>query len=810
MRARPRFPVEPWQVREPDLDPDWLAEAESTFALSNGHIGLRGNLDEGDPSGMPGTYLNSFHEEYDLDYPESGYAFPERGQTVVNAPNGKLVRLFVDDEPFDVRTGTLRHHQRILDLRAGTLCRTVEWVSPAGTAIRLRSTRLVSLTRPAVAAVDYEVTAVDRPVRLRIESDLLADEDMPRRADDPRAATTLTAPLTAVRHRAGRTGGLLLHRTRRSRLPVASVVDHAVTGPDGVTCATTARPDRVRTTVTADLSPGATVRIRKLLGYAWATTAAADAEPLDALCAEATAAVDDARAAGWDALVAEQRARLDDFWDVADVELEGDPEVQQAVRFDLFHVLQSGARAGVAPIPAKGLTGNGYDGHVLWDTESFVLPVLTYTCPEAVRGALRWRHANLPVARDRARELRLAGAAFPWRTIAGSECSGYWPAGTAALHINADIADAVLRYVGATGDEEFYRGPGLDLLVETARLWRYVGRYDDEGGFHLDGVTGPDEYTAVVDDNLFTNVMARRNLRAAADAADRHPDRAAELGVDRHETAAWRAAAAAMHLPYDDKRGVHQQAAGFTRLAEWDFAGTDADDYPLLLHFPYFELYRKQVVKQADVVLAMLCCGESFSPAEKARNFAYYEQRTVRDSSLSASSQAVLAAEVGHLELAHDYLAESALQDLRNLGDKTGDGLHVASLAGAWTALVMGFGGLRDHDGTLSFAPRLPSHLPALRFSVAWRGLRLRVAVTAGTDGTSAGSVTYRVDGGGPDASVDLCHHGEPLTVSAARPVTRPVPPPAGPGAEPPAPPGRAPTRRRDVLDHLLAADRGD
>jgi alpha,alpha-trehalose phosphorylase len=218
--------------------------------------------------------------------------------------------------------------------------------------------------------------------------------------------------------------------------------------------------------------------------------------------------------------------------------------------------------------------------------ETYTLPVLTYTAPWAARDALIWRHATLDLARARARELRLAGAAFPWRTIRGEECSGYWPAGTAAFHINADIADAVRRYVAATSDTAFERGPGVELLVETARLWRSLGHHDAEGCFRIDGVTGPDEYTALVDNNVFTNVMAARNLRAAADAIDRHPQRAAALGVDEREIAAWRRAAEAMVVPFDAELGVTAQSEGFTRYRRWDFAATRDEEYPLLLHYP--------------------------------------------------------------------------------------------------------------------------------------------------------------------------------------------------------------------------------
>ena len=285
--------------------------------------------------------------------------------------------------------------------------------------------------------------------------------------------------------------------------------------------------------------------------------------------------------------------------------------------------------------------------------------------------------------------------------------------------------------------------------------------------------------------------MAAGNLAAAADMALRFPDLAHALGVDEEEAASWRDAAAAMHIPFDEELGVHQQSEGFTRYQEWDFANTPPEDYPLLLHVPYFDLYRKQVVKQADLVLAMHWRGDAFSPEEKARNFAYYEARTVRDSSLSAATQAVVAAEVGHLELAHDYIAEAALIDLRDLNGNTRDGVHIASLAGAWLGLVAGFGGMRDHNGQLSFAPRLPSRLDRLEFSILWHGLRLRVTVHA-----DEATYTLRDDG---EERLELTHHGEPVIVTTASPVTCPIPPLHPLTARPEQPPGRAPLR------HVLA-----
>ncbi|MFE9413971.1 glycoside hydrolase family 65 protein [Streptomyces sp. NPDC006704] len=781
MISHPAYGVEPWCLCESELNLDMLAQSESLFALANGHVGWRGNLDEGEPHGLPGTYLNGVYELHPLPYAEAGYGYPASGQSIINVTNGKIIRLLVDDEPFDLRYGRLDSHERVLDFRTGVLHRRVQWTSPAGSTVRISSSRLVSFTQRAVAAIAYEVEALGTPLRVVLQSELVANEQLPKPGGDPRSAAALESPLVAEENFACGGRLRLIHRTARSGLRVAAAADHVVQGPDGTAMSSESADDLSRVTLTAQLLPGQKLRVEKFVTHGWSST-----RSLPALHDQVDAALAAATSTTWDGLHAEQRDYLSEFWAGADVQVEGDPEIQQAVRFALFHVLQAGARVEERAIPAKGLTGPGYDGHCFWDTETFVLPVLTYTAPGAAAQALGWRCATLPLAQERARQLGLAGAAFPWRTINGAECSSYWPAGTAAFHINADIADAVLRYVAATGDDTFERETGLPLLVETARLWRALGHHDKDGNYHLHGVTGPDEYSALSDDNTYTNLMAQQNLEGAAGAVARHPRESGLLGVSDEESIAWRDAAARMTVPYDKTLGMHEQSAGSTGHQRWDFLATGPGEYPLMLHFPYFDLYRKQVLKQADLVLAMHLRGDAFTRQAKAVAFSYYDALTVRDSSLSACTQAVLAAETGHLELAYDYLGEAAMMDLSDLQHNTRDGLHIAALAGTWTALVAGFGGMRHHDGLLSFAPRLPPALSRLTFTVLIRGRRLRVEITPT-------AVTYSLPAGSP---LGIQHHGVALEVTPGVPRSEPVPaaPPEQPVPVQPA--GRRPVRR--------------
>src|ERR1700722_7343554 len=427
----PAYPVEPWAVRETELHLDNLAQSESVFALSNGHLGLRGNLDEGEPNGLPGTYLAGLYETRPLPYAEAGYGYPEDGQSVVNVTNGKIIRLLVEDEPFDVRSGTLESHERVLDLRAALLKRSAVWTSPTGRQVKVSSTRLVSFSQRAVAVIEYVVEPVEGEFPVVVQSELVANETTPVASKDPRAAAALAAPLESGMFEADGVGAVSVHQTKASGLRVASAIDHGIDGPDDTTTGTHVFPDVARIEVVAKVAPGKPLRIRKVIAYGWSAERSGPA-----LRDQVSAALAAATHTGWDGLLAEQATFMDSYWDRADVEIEGEPELQQATRFAMWHTLQAGARGEQRAIAAKGLTGPGYDGHTFWDTEMFWLPGLTYTAPRAGADARRWRQQTLELARQRARDLGLRGAAFPWRTIAGQGRTIFLPSGAAAHHIN--------------------------------------------------------------------------------------------------------------------------------------------------------------------------------------------------------------------------------------------------------------------------------------------------------------------------------------------------------------------------------------
>jgi alpha,alpha-trehalose phosphorylase len=561
--GHPAFPVEAWAVTETAYSPEVLGQAESVFALSNGYLGLRGNLDEGDPVFQAGTYLNGFYETRPIIYGEYRHGFPRLSQTLLNVTDGKLIRLRVDGVPLDVRTGQLHEHRRRLDLRSGLLARELTWSAPGGGRVTVTSRRLVCLHDRHLAAVSYQVKAVDGPTELEICSLLVGNESNQVSEGDPREAAPLYGQVLLPQSAAVDGGrAVLVHATRASGLAVAAGADHVLHAVGPVSQAALMSGGAAQVTYTLTAAPGSPVHLVKLLAYHWDTAAAAGE-----LAGRVHGSLDAALELGFDGLASRQARLVAGFWERSDVTVEGDPQVQQGLRFGLFQLLQATACAGTRGVAAKGLTGQGYEGHRFWDAEIFLVPVLAYTSPRWARDLLMFRHATLPAARARAAELGLAGALFPWRTITGADVAPYFPAGTAAYHLTADIAHAVEVYRAATGDEQFAAGPGAELLVETARLWASLGHYDPArgGAFCLDQVTGPNEYTVLADNNVYTNLMAQANLRAAADLCDQleasdpaaHHRLTAATGLQPGETTAWRQAAAVMRIPYDTARGIH-------------------------------------------------------------------------------------------------------------------------------------------------------------------------------------------------------------------------------------------------------------
>ncbi|WP_411902238.1 glycoside hydrolase family 65 protein [Methylorubrum thiocyanatum] len=766
------FPPNPWAFEAVHYDArlarELTGQAETMFALSNGYLGIRGAVEEGTPVREAGTYLNGFYEHRPISYGEHAYGFPRIGQSILNCPNGTVLKLFVDDEPFVVPRAEILDYRRSLDLRAGTLNRDVRWVTPTGKRLHMRTVRLVSLAHRHLAAIEFELTAEDADVEVAVSSEL--ENARPLNADttDPRLAEGF---IGRVLHPTGtRSAGLralLSYRTASSGLSLGCGMDHSVSTECSVLTQLSCDDDVAVALFGCKLERLKPLRIRKYLSYHYS-----DIVDPDEILTQTASTLDRATRSGFEQISERQRSDVERFWARANVTVESEnPRTQQTIRWNLFQLLQASERAEGHGIGARGLTGRTYEGHYFWDTEIYVLPFIIYTNPAIARSVLKFRYDMLDKARARARELGHCGATFPWRTINGEEASAYYAAGTAQYHINADIAYALRKYVEVTGDQAFLWNYGVEMLIETARLWFDLGFFSDAKGgrFCINGVTGPDEYTALVNNNCFTNLMARENLRYAVKTVGTlerlHPDLfnrlAARTGLDRAEIVQWSEAADRMYLPYDARLKIHPQDDDFLDLERWDFASTSEDDYPLLLHYHPLNLYRSQVIKQADTVMAMFLLGSHFTQDEKRRNFEYYDPLTTHDSSLSVCIQSIIANEIRFDRKAIEYFDFAAAMDMSDIGGNMMHGAHIAAIGGTWLALVYGFAGLRDDDGRISFNPILPEAWSALKFVLTVRGQTLRIEI----DHVSA---TYRLLNG---ERFDFSHAGEECVLSAAEPV---------------------------------------
>jgi alpha,alpha-trehalose phosphorylase len=740
------YPADEWNVIEKRVHPEFLAQLETILALGNGYLGMRGCPEEGGPNAENVTLVNGFYETRPIVYGEEAYGFARTGQTICNVTDSKIIKLFVDDEPFWLADANLLSYDRRLNMKSGTLDREILWETPAGKQVSITSRRLVSFANKHVAAISYCVTLLNAEAFVVISSEMATNEPSPpTNSDDPRQARAFSSRVLFPRTSYSKDCRIVLcHATEKSRLTLTCATDSALETSCPHAYKVVHNEDFGQVAFTIEARRGCPIQLTKYMVYHTSHTAL-----VEELCGRAEWTLDRVTTQGFQQLLASQEQYMDDFWRRSDVRVRDiredrtkrtTVEIQQAIRFNLFHILQASARAEDAGVPAKGLTGKAYEGHYFWDTEIYLLPFLTYTSPRIARNLLTFRYKMLAQARARARQLGHRGAMFPWRTISGEEASAYYAAGTAQYHINADIIYAVRKYVQATGDELFLRECGAEMLVETARLWLDLGFYSHAKGgkFCINAVTGPDEYNTVVNNNAYTNLMARENLRYAAQTVEslraREPDAYNALvhktALESSEIEAWMRTAENMYVPYDEKLKIIPQDDSFLDREPWDFRSTPREHYPLLLFYHPLNIYRKQVIKQADVVLAMFLLGDVFSPETKKRNFDFYDPLTTGDSSLSSCVEAIIAAQTGDIEKAIRYGMAALLMDLADVGGNVKDGCHIASMGGTWMMLTYGFGGMRDDDGTLSFWPRrAPEDNAILRFPVTYRGQMLEVEI---------------------------------------------------------------------------------
>ena len=715
---------------------------ETLYHTANGYLGVRANFEEGYAEGVKeirGTYINGFFDTHPISHPEKLYGFPVIGEKILNVTDVQGISVLVDGSRMILDEGNHDDYRRYLDMKKGVAGRNFVWRTPEGKRISVEVRRLASFVHREVFAIEYRLTAID-PASIGIRSTVLGRVGNFFDPSDPRVSGEPFAPLEVVSTEAWETGVTMESRAKSTGHRLRTQVDHSL-----------------RTAFRGEVPPGEVVTENGEALFDWRLDMAGGESLTLFKCALFTdslrspdglplpsGTLKDLLEGGFDFLVEGQEAFLDVFWREAGIKIEGDDHTLAALRYNLFSLLQSVSRDSTASIPAKGLSGEGYEGHYFWDTEIYMLPLFLYTRPGIARKLLEYRHTALPGAREHARELgHTRGAAFPWRTITGRECSAYYPSGSAQYHINADIAYAVWRYWEATGDEDFLVSGGAEILFETARIWMEAGHFSG-GRFHICTVTGPDEYTCLVDDNYYTNRMARKNLETAVAVHDflkeRHREDLEALGrtiyLEDDEPASWKRAAGTMVVLYDSERDINPQDASFLTKPVWDFEATPEDHYPLLLHYHHMALIRHQVCKQADVVLAHVLLGGEGAESTVGNSFSYYESVTTHDSSLSYAAFAIMAARLGDAEKAYGYFSKTATLDLDDTHGNTKDGIHAANMGGTWLSLVWGFGGFRPRGAMPSFSPVLPEKWKSLVFRIRYQGST--VEIRAGHSGATA------------------------------------------------------------------------
>jgi alpha,alpha-trehalose phosphorylase len=720
------------QIRMPygDLAPSRLVVEETLLHNANGYLGVRGALEEGYPEGYPsvrGSYLNGVYDIVPMPQAEPLYGLVDKKQTMVNVAEVQSIKVFVNGELASPFTGSHHTGERILDMENGVTRRILEWEGGLGGKARLHVTRMASFTRLPIFALRFVVTA-DTDETIVVESRHDADVWNFFDPNDPRVASTAVRHIVVDSVTQQEAGSSILTHTSQSGIRVVTVVrETASLLPSGVE--RHADAFGVTGRYTFSLRKGEQVEFIRMVGFADSLRNADPVKTAEEACRSAMTA-------GFATLEAEQSGYLSDFWRHVDVGIDGDDELSLDLAFNLYELLQSAGRDRFGHLAAKGLSGEGYEGHSFWDTEIYVQPFFTLTMPQLSRNLLSYRYAILPKAKENARLLGHAkGALYPWRTINGVECSGFFLSGTAQYHIDGAVAYAVVQYYQVTGDEDFMESMGLEMLLEIARLWLDLGVYVD-GLFRLNCVTGPDEYTCLVDNNYYTNASAKYDLAWAVryyrelEAKGKAEDTKTRTGITEAELAAFQAASDAMYLPYDETRGITPQDDSFLQKKVWDLSSTPREKFPLLLHYHPLTLYRYQVCKQADAVLAHFLYEPLVDETTRLKSFRYYEKITTHDSSLSKCIFSIVAAKLGLVEEAYTYLGDSIKIDLNDLNHNTKDGIHTANMGGSYLALVFGFGGLRIHEDGLSLNPCLPSSWKGYHFTIQYRKTVLHVAVS--------------------------------------------------------------------------------
>ncbi|WP_042357592.1 glycoside hydrolase family 65 protein [Bacillus rubiinfantis] len=717
-----------WKISSSHTDDQQLLVDESIFFTGNGYLGVRGNFEEGVPSGQKtirGTYINAFHDTVPISYGEKHTGFPNTQQKLLNIIDAQTIEIFFGTERFSLAEGKVISFERHLHLDKGFTERIIEWQSPSGKQMKLTFKRLVSFHNLEVFSQRVELESANYSGSVRIAAVINGDVANFMDTNDPRVASGHTQLLHVSHVEQSGEISYVECETTNTKLKTACAAVYSLDVPH-------LRKD----------APG-TVGLKSEFFFEFTGKMSFERR---SIFVDTLRHGENLQAAAFNLqhtlaekdflhFLQDQTVYLERFWKQSDIVITGDTAIQEGIRFNLFSLLQSTGRDHYSNIAAKGLSGEGYEGHYFWDTEIYMFPVFLMTQPDIAKRLLLYRYSILDGARNHAKEMgHRKGALYPWRTISGSECSSYFPSGSAQYHISADIAYSFIQYYLVTADYQFIKDFGAEVLFETARLWLETGHFDNQA-FKIDAVTGPDEYTCIVNNNYYTNVMAKHNLQWAVtfyqQLEKEDPQQLAVISkricLEHDEINAWEKAAQLMYLPYDPVRKINPQDDTFLQKAIWDLEATPKEEFPLLLHYHPLIIYRYQVCKQADTVLAHFLLEDEQSLETIQNSYNYYEKITTHDSSLSSCIFSIMASKLGYSDKAYQYFIETARLDLDNTHGNTKDGLHMANMGGTWMSIVFGFAGLRIKEEGISFAPTLPDNWEKYQFTIQYRGRRIQL-----------------------------------------------------------------------------------
>ncbi len=714
------------------LDNNDLLVNETVFHNANGYIGVRSNYEEGYPNGydtIRGSYINGFYDIADMKQAEKLYGLVEDKQTMLNVVDTQSIELVMDGERFSIFEGTTINSRRWLDMENGITGRSVIWRSPKGKEVEITIKRMTSFYQLSLFTIEYIVKAINFSGKLEFTSYHYGEVENYSNDNDPRVAAERGKYLIPSRSEIKKGISFLTSNTTKSDLTVCTGVSHRLSKKG--TMKTTAKIMHHSSVTKAEVP----IDIDESITLTKYTVFSDSIRQKDCL-EHAKEEMEKSLSVPLEYYYAAQRKYLKEFWSNCHLEIKGDDDLTEAVNYNMYQLIQSVGKDEFCNITAKGLSGEGYEGHYFWDTEMYIEPFFNLTEPVITKNLISFRYNILPQARENAKILgHRKGALYPWRTIMGVECSGYFPSGTAGYHINGDIAYSITAYYLATKDLDFIAEKGAEIIFETARLWIDVGNYS-QGTFRINEVTGPDEYTCMVNNNYYTNVSAQHNLRWAVKfyhmlKAEGKLFSADRIGLTEVEIKEFEKAADAMFLPYDETLGINPQDDSFLDKKVWDIDNTPKDQFPLLLHYHPLHLYRHQVCKQADTVLAHFIFEDAQSMETIRKSFEYYEKCTTHDSSLSTCIFSIMASKLGQEEKAYDYFGDSAKLDLFNTHKNTKDGIHTANMGGTFMAIVYGFSGLRIKESGIYFAPAIPKQWEGYQFQINYEDSQIKVEVNS-------------------------------------------------------------------------------